>query len=288
MPRPGRTLIELLVVVAVVAVLLGLVLAAVQKVRQRAARLRDENAIRQLGVAAHGFSTQHGKLPPFSAPRPGDKESDPYYVPALAWLMPHLEEPSLDELYRLQPREGCSPGYRLCFDHVAKPYVSTLDPSHTDGRVDFVWRPGVHDRSGAANYAVNVRLVGNPSNTCGVNDRRTNLLTGIPDGTSNTLLTATRRAKCGDGGSVWGGTHLPGYCGTEVVGGYFGHAFPESEAFQVTPSDAACDPNRPQAFTSAGLSVGMADGGVRLVRLGVEAAVWRAGVMPNDGKGLPE
>src|SRR5262245_14810626 len=88
--RGGFTLIELLVVIAIIAILIGLLLPAVQKVREAAARTQCVNNLKQIAIAAHAANDANKRLPPQAGTYGGA-----YYAPLFFHLLPYIEQQTI-------------------------------------------------------------------------------------------------------------------------------------------------------------------------------------------------
>jgi prepilin-type N-terminal cleavage/methylation domain-containing protein/prepilin-type processing-associated H-X9-DG protein len=202
----GFTLIELLVVIAIIAVLIGLLLPAVQKVREAAANSQCRNNLHQIGLACHGYHDAQQSLPPGYLATSSYVDGATDTAPGWGWgafLLPHLEQ---DNLYRqidfAQPVQNSPAGQQ-----VLKVF---LCPSDSPPQGAFT----VSDVTGAAimsaapsSYAATVGPdasdVSDPTGE-GVFYRNSRTrITDIKDGTSQTVMIGDR--AWADSQAVWAG-----------------------------------------------------------------------------------
>jgi prepilin-type N-terminal cleavage/methylation domain-containing protein len=259
--RSGFTLIELLVVIAIIAILIGLLLPAVQKVREAAARIQSSNNLKQLGIAVHTHNDSIGYIPGQYETRGANTASQHF------WLLPYIEQ---DNLYRqgLTAAEPHSiPEVRRT---VIKTFVAPADGSLPGNVLNGDWA--------ASNYAANHSVFGEPWVTW--NARRA--IQQIGDGSSNTVLFAEKMGRCGSNGSLWAhGTWDPPAWAAQF----------QLNVTNLPPQDrptvAACDPYRAQSLSSGNCQVGLADGSIRGVSSSISQLTWQYACYPNDGQVLP-
>jgi prepilin-type N-terminal cleavage/methylation domain-containing protein/prepilin-type processing-associated H-X9-DG protein len=213
-PRWGFTLIELLVVISIIATLIGLLLPAVQKVREAAARSQCTNNLKQIGVALHNYHDVLKRFPP------GYSASMPYFngatdtTPGWGWatfILPYMEQTALSKQFDLtEPVQE---------DAAIQTIVSAyLCPSDLTPAQDLVNVPDAFGSplTSAAPCSYAACCGGDESDTAdptglGVFYRNSRTrLTDITDGTSQTILVGERAWASAQG--IWAGAVDDGVC----------------------------------------------------------------------------
>ena len=207
--KSGFTLIELLVVIAIIAILIGLLLPAVQKVREAAARITCTNNLKQIGLALHSYHDANNGLPAgyLCNARPDVQ----YTVPGWGWgalLLPYLEQNNLARQIDLRA-DMTAPGYVAVRTTELKMYVCPSDLNTgvfdvPDAGSGTVGKAATNSYAACFGAGPAVDLGDNPGVTNGLFARNSRFrFADIIDGTSNTIAVGERAGKFAQ--SPWAG-----------------------------------------------------------------------------------
>ncbi|MCI0705142.1 MAG: DUF1559 domain-containing protein [Planctomycetia bacterium] len=308
-PHRGFTLIELLVVIAIIAILIGLLLPAVQKVRAAAARSQSQNNVHQIALGVHNYHDQNGMVPPLAREvKPGQpiRQGTNNYASGYFYLLPYIEQLAVYTI-GMNNNGAWEGSPNNAGSQKIKTFISPRDPS---APLD-IWRERNGGTWAISNYGMNHAIFGVP---CGGNTVSRLVLTSIIDGTSNTVGFAEQYGRCGLGEpdptsgaspnnyfhKLWAyrapwrwerGPYLDtrlmsiGMAGTSQGNNSACTPIATSTAAvpQNVPTPAACNPYFVQAMDASGCVIGLMDGSVRTVSTSVSGTTWVRAIWPRDG-----
>ncbi len=304
--RSAFTLIELLVVIAIIATLIGLLLPAVQKVRDAASRLQCQNNLKQIGLAVQNYSTtRKGKLPPAT------KAQNATLVSLHTQLLPYLEQENLFQ--QVITETGTNPTYYETGSSRLFGVPSFRCPADVTVDSDGIALNDGGSNNGATSYVGNFQAFGTPQLVPNpVPDVLQSYfkpryeLSEFKDGTSTTILFCEQLGSLGgtqqniwiypliftgmspmqtplnpDQASLFG---VNGFARI-VLGGMSPSITPAPEFGR---DDVTNPPSSGSQVPSSGhtntMNVLMADGSVQVVAQGISQANWNAAMTPRNGE----
>jgi prepilin-type N-terminal cleavage/methylation domain-containing protein len=323
--RTGFTLIELLVVIAIIAILIGLLLPAVQKVREAATRTRSANNMKQIALACHAYESANKSMPPYvSSSYSYDiywnwtgAENGAYFA-----ILPYVEQSAIYEAARTGTNTFDS---SKVAEQVIRVFINPSDPTvGADGRVkvkvtnyrSWPYTTEEYNR-GASGYAINTSILGYEYSVSyafwpdyNYSYRDTALLERrAQDGVSNVMLLIEHNSVCTAGFPdyyySWG--YAPAIATWRSPAAFWGYyynykswgyqyGYPESVRFGANLNNCDfgyswgdygyVDVYRINAPRTGSVLVAMADGSVRSVSSNVGPYAFAIAAGPNDGEPL--
>ncbi len=275
----GFTLIELLVVIAIIAILIGLLVPAVQKVRQAAARIQCSNNLKNMSLATVNCAdTNSGRLPPSiglypnSFPAQGNADGGTFLI-----ILPYVEQDNLYKASYVQPEPNDRNGGQGTYSQWTTPiqtsrvklYICPSDHTNTDNlgpRASY----GINGQVFRAGYGWAPAL---------------RYPASLSDGTSNTILYTEKLAECQTG--AYHDNYWPDW-GPLISSSDHGDITGPGAIFQIQPigNPANCDGSRASGDHSGGIQAAMGDGSVRFVSQGVSGWTWWFALTPDQGEVL--
>ncbi|MCI0461922.1 MAG: DUF1559 domain-containing protein [Gemmataceae bacterium] len=325
--RPGFTLIELLVVIAIIAILIGLLLPAVQKVREAASRASCQNNLKQLGLGLHGYHDVHKTLPRPVECTPGlscgtSIRDNNWGMTWVTRMLPHIEQGPLYKLYnQSQPAKSAANAPAV----ITKIPV-LLCPADKEARPVSNRGQGLVFPMMRGNYGINIGLGRARANNNAFNNRNRRgvghvrqqwaaKLQEIKDGTSNTLMVGemlihdttgdnTQGVWAYAGGATVSGTNELPFTSTLLVNGNAALVDPVTKTQTQKNWTPHCqnglttDPifncedsdaaHSVRSNHAGGANIALGDGSVRFVSESVNVATWRALFTIDGGEPLSD
>jgi len=285
-PRQGYGLFQLLVVLAIIALLIGMLLPAVQKTREAAGRMQSSNNLKQIGLALHGYHDANNQFP---------AGVDANHFSAFAYLLPYIEQSNIFKKldFKKDSDDKANADIRTAF---IKTFISPRDANN---------RPD--EKAGPTSYFLIAGSKSPLEDNDGIFYKESSVkIAGIPDGTSQTIFcveslpgdgtkkatTVARqivRLKEADLKAIKDSTGVKDFEDDKHIAGNRGGAWIDGRYLQATMSitrefndkkpDVDCGGAGGHAAVRSdarGTNVSFADGSVRFVGRAVQLSVWQA------------